>query len=224
MKKLFYIIAILAIGITLSAIFALQKDPKVSIQKTILGPSVEIPDTNSDFGKALVLASRKQMGVVTQYDTSYFADGKIPENSGVCADVVWRALKEMNYDLRAKLDEDVRKNPADYANVNKPDSAIDFRRVKNLKVFFDKYTERITTEVIPGNIENLSTWQAGDLVTFDPLPTNHLTHIAIISDKRRSDGLPLLIHNYGLGTVETDYLTNWPTKITGHYRISTSTP
>lgn len=214
----------MAIGLTLSVTLAFPKNPQINISNPNFGPSVEIPDTNSNFGKALVMAARKQIGVVTEYDTSYFAKGEVPENSGVCADVIWRALEEMHYDLREKLDEDIIKNPADYPNVNKPDSAIDFRRVKNLKVFFDKYAERITTEVIPGNIENLSKWQAGDLVTFDTLPTNHLTHIAIISDKRRSDGLPLLIHNYGLGTVETDYLTTWPTKITGHYRVTTSTP
>lgn len=219
MKKSPYVLAIIIAGLAIS--FTLAR-PNSKIWKPIfdeIGPIINVPDQNSQFGKDIVAAARKQIGIVTEYDTSYFANGEVPENSGVCADVIWRALKEMGYDLQSELDRDVNKNPFDYPNVEKPDSAIDFRRVKNLNVFFDKYAETLTAKVISGDIDNLSQWQAGDLVTFAPLPTSGLTHIAVVSDKRRKDGVPLLIHNYGRGTREDDYLQNWPTIITGHYRL-----
>jgi len=216
MKKIFYLIII---GLILSISLAFLNSPKPVIIQKPLGPSVEIPDSATALGKAIVEQARNQIGVVTEYDTSYFNDAKVPENSGVCADVIWRALAGVGYNLREELDKDIKNNPQNYPNVKRRDSAIDFRRVKNLNVFFDKYAENLTKEVIPGDIKNLSLWQAGDLVTFSPLPGSGLTHIAIISDERRKDGVPLMIHNYGHGTLEDDFLLNWPTKITGHYRL-----
>jgi uncharacterized protein YijF (DUF1287 family) len=39
----------------------------------------------------------------------------------------------------------------------------------------------------------------------------------LVSDRRRGDGLPLVIHNIGQGTREEDFLFGAP--ITGHYRF-----
>lgn len=221
MKKILFLIIS---GLILSGFLALPKATNPAIIQKPLGPSIEIPDTSSALGKEIVNEARKQIGVVTEYNTSYFDNAEVPENSGVCADVIWRALAGVGYNLREELDKDIKKYPQNYPNVSRRDSAIDFRRVKNLNVFFDKYAENLTKEVIPGDVKNLSLWQAGDLVTFSPLPSSGLTHIAIISDKRRKDGVPLMIHNYGHGTLEDDFLLNWPTKITGHYRLSTPPP
>jgi uncharacterized protein YijF (DUF1287 family) len=213
------IILLVIFGLILSFVLVFMNNKKPVIVQKTLGPSVEVPDISSVFGKEIVAKARLQIGVVTKYDTSYFNNAEVPEDSGVCADVVWRALAKIGYNLREELDKDIQNNPQNYPNVKRRDSAIDFRRVKNLNMFFDQYAENLTKEVVPGNIENLSTWQAGDLVTFSTLPGSGLTHIAIISDKRRTDGVPLMIHNYGHGTLEDDYLLNWPTKITGHYRL-----
>jgi hypothetical protein len=73
--------------------------------------------------------------------------------------------------------------------------------------------------VIPNNKENLSKWQGGDIVTYEQIPGG-LWHIAIVSNKRRNDGVPYLIHNYGQGVQESDHLTKWPTDISGHFRWS----
>jgi uncharacterized protein YijF (DUF1287 family) len=35
---------------------------------------------------------------------------------------------------------------------------IDFRRVPNLQVYFEKYAEVLTQEVIPKDLDNLSQW------------------------------------------------------------------
>ena len=39
----------------------------------------------------------------------------------------------------------------------------------------------------------------------------------IVSDKKSAKGTPLVIHNIGSGTMESDDLFSYP--LTGHYRI-----
>ena len=182
-------------------------------------PALEVPSTTSAKAKIFVEAARTQIGVVVGYDTSYFSNGDVPEDRGTCADVIWRALLPLDYDLRAKLEEDLKSHPNVYPSNPPQDSNINFRRVKMLRVFLDKYAQKLTTDVIPNNIENLTEWQGGDIVTFDELKTSHLEHIAIVSDRRTSTGVPLLIHNYGEGTQENDFLLTWPSQINGHYRL-----
>ncbi|HWQ76930.1 MAG TPA: DUF1287 domain-containing protein [Syntrophomonas sp.] len=45
-----------------------------------------------------------------------------------------------------------------------------------------------------------------------------LEHIAIVSDRRGRDGVPLLIHNAGPRAAEGHYLLNWSSPITYHFR------
>jgi hypothetical protein len=73
----------------------------------------------------------------------------------------------------------------------------------------------LTSNVLPGNVSNLVEWQPGDIVIF-----GNGGHIGIISDRRRSDGVPLLIHNTGPWATEGDYLLRYPSPITGHYRFN----
>ena len=104
----------------------------------------------------------------------------------------------------------------DYANsVTIPDPNIDFRRVKNLYVFFSKYAQKLTTDVIPYDKENLEQWQGGDIVIY-----GNQEHIAIISDKRRRDGVPYIIHNASTYAKEEDRLLAWKrkNKILAHFR------
>ncbi len=149
-----------------------------------------------------------------QYKSAYYAGGYPPETEGVCTDVIWRALKNAGYDLKSAIDKDISGNLKDYANsVTKPDRNIDFRRVKNQHVFLKKFTQNLTTDVIPYDKDNLVQWQRGDIVV---LPE----HIAIISDKRRKDGVPYIIHNASTYPMEEDKLLKWATekKIIGHFR------
>ena len=147
-----------------------------------------------------------------RYDGSYVSGGYPSDDVGVCSDVIWRAFKNAGYLLKDMLDEDIINNPNDYPGLDgKPDPNIDFRRVRNLKVFFDKYAEKLTLD--PYKIEQ---WQPGDIVIFGI----NYTHIGIISDRRNKDGIPYLIHNSGQLDREEDALIRWMRhqSITGHYR------
>jgi len=117
------------------------------------------------------------------------------------------------YDLKGKIDADMQAYPERYSHESDPN--INYRRVRNVKVYLDYYAENLTTQT---GSEYLSEWLPGDIVTYDQIPGS-LWHIAIISDKKNSDGVPYLIHNYSKGVVEDDKLLTWPAPITGHYRL-----
>ena len=108
------------------------------------------------------------------------------------------------------VDEDIKQNLKEYKRISTPDSNIDFRRVFNLQVFFERNSIILTTD--PNDI---SKWQPGDLVIFGN------SHIAIVSDKRNKEGITYIIHNAGQPNREEDALTLWNQwePITGHYRM-----
>ena len=146
-----------------------------------------------------------------KYKSAYYAGGYPPEGEGVCTDVIWRALKNAGYLLKDMVDEDIKNNTSEYPRVNgKPDPNIDFRRVSNLKIYFDRNQLSITTD-----LSQIGEWQPGDIVTFGT------THIGIISDKRNSKGIPYLIHNTGQPFREEDVLELYGKneQISGHYRM-----
>lgn len=163
--------------------------------------------------------ARKDIENKPRYTDAYYEGGYPPDNEGVCTDVIWRAFKNTGYLLKDMVDEDIKNNLKLYPRVQgRPDPNIDFRRIKNLRVFFDRYAKSLTTEIIPRDIENLKEWQAGDIVVFD----DPMEHIAIISDKRNSDGVPYIIHNSGPYTQENDMLIVWAenySPIVEHYRF-----
>jgi uncharacterized protein len=166
----------------------------------------------------LVESAREQIGVVTQYDTGYYSGGYPPEDRGACTDVIAQALRANNYDLKAKIDQDMAVYPERYPNES--DTNINFRRVRNVKVFLDYHAENLSLCTDIECFED-GKWQAGDIVTFDQIPGS-LWHIAIVSNKVKLEDfvrIPYLIHNYGRGVVEDDMLLNWPAPITGHYRV-----
>ncbi len=210
MKKILIIISTLFL-IVLISVFILFLYFKNNIKITSNTNTFQQEDDNKN---PIVASARKQIGVVTEYDSGYYNGGYPPENSGACSDVIARALLDNGYDLKEKIDDDIKKFPERYNE--KIDPNINYRRVKNIKIYFDNYSQKITTEI---NKDTLSEWQAGDIVTYEKM-IGGLWHIAIISNRKNKSGIPLLIHNHGYGTVENNYLTNWPAKISGHYRIS----
>lgn len=146
------------------------------------------------------------------YDGRYWEFGYPPDNIGVCTDVIWRAFKNAGYNLRKMLDNDIRENREDYP-IKNPDSNIDFRRVGNLYIFFNKYAEVLTNDV-----SKIEEWQPGDIVIFG----TNTNHIGIISDKRNKKGEPYVIHNANQPLREEDILRSRSKKdpITGHYRFN----
>lgn len=138
-----------------------------------------------------------------RYKDGYYSGGYPPDDEGVCTDVVWRAFKNAGYLLKDMVDEDIKNHTALYPRVGgRPDPNIDFRRIQNLIVFFGRFAEILTTELIPGDAENLYQWQGGDIIIF----LEPYEHIGILSDKRDENGVPYLIHNGGPYTKEENIL------------------
>ncbi|MDQ3621694.1 MAG: DUF1287 domain-containing protein [Verrucomicrobiota bacterium] len=165
----------------------------------------------------LVEAARAQVGVTTVYDPAYvslsYPGGDVPIDRGVCTDVIIRALRaSLNIDLQRTVHEDMASHFSLYPTVwglTKPDKNIDHRRVPNLRTYFRRHAIFLKVSKQP------SAYQPGDLVT-SMLPKN-LPHVMIVSDKKNSSGVPLVIHNIGRGAREQDCLFTYP--ITGHYRL-----
>lgn len=231
-SKAFFVFLFIGIGVILLAL--LFKDPignsldplrMTPFLKNLTGQSVRIPviscpvdkdNDGLDDLKDIVAGARAEVIRKPQYRSAYYQGGYPPEQEGVCTDVVWRAFKDAGYDLKAIVDKDIRLNLPQYSRIGgKPDPNIDFRRVPNLIVYFKRNAQILTQEIKPADVENLSQWQPGDIVTFaDPHE-----HIAIISDRRRADGVPYILHNSGPIPTESDQLQSWPSPITGHFRF-----
>lgn len=106
-----------------------------------------------------------------KYKSKYYSSGYPDDEYGVCTDVVAFGLKDAGYDLMELVNEDI-KNNSDRYNIAQTDINIDFRRVTNLKVYFDNNAISLTTDV-----HKLEEWQGGDIVVFK-------NHIGIVSNKR----------------------------------------
>lgn len=184
---------------------------------------VEIPATYANIDRNenqipdpidIVEAARKEVEQRTRYESNYYDGGYPPDDEGVCTDVIWRGLLGANIFLKDAMDADIATNTRLYPRVGgAPDPNIDFRRVPNQYVFFERYAESLTTELVPGDMENLKEWQPGDIVLF----LDGFHHVGIVSDKRAADGTPYLIHNNPPFAAEVK-LTSFKTPIAGHYR------
>ena len=166
---------------------------------------------------SIVGAARSQIGVTVSYDPAYVAlsypGGDLPREKGVCSDVVIRALREgKKMDLQKLVHEDMKANFAKYPKIwglRRTDRNIDHRRVPNLRTYFKRKGCAVPVTKKPGD------YQPGDLVTCTVPP--NLPHIMIVSDRRSSRGVPLVIHNIGRGAREENVLFTYP--LTGHYRL-----
>lgn len=163
--------------------------------------------------------ARRQIGVTVEYDSAYvglaYPGGDVPEERGVCTDVVIRALRLLDFDLQKEVHEDMKRNFAAYPKywgLKRPDKNIDHRRVPNLQTFFKRRGWGLPVS------RDAADYKPGDLVTC--LVGDSLPHIMIVSDRRNEEGIPLVIHNIGVGTEEEDCLFTFP--LTGHYRVRLS--
>ena len=143
-----------------------------------------------------------------EYQSKYYDGGYPDDGYGVCTDLVAAALKGAGYDLRELVDQDIRKHPENY-DVAAPDSNIDYRRVKNLRVWFKNNAISCSLD-----LKDVDEWQGGDIVIFE-------NHIGIVSDRRNERGVPYVIHHSGpeQRCYEEDILEKRD-DLTGHYRMS----
>lgn len=166
--------------------------------------------------QALVQAAREQVGVTLSYDPTYrqldYPGGDVPLTTGVCTDVLIRALRHQGLDLQEALHRDMRAHFAEYPRhwgLRRPDANIDHRRVPNLMTYFRRQGWALPPSQVAGG------YRAGDIVAWDL--GGGLTHIGILSDRRAAGGEPLVLHNIGRGAQEEDILFRF--RIIGHYRL-----
>ncbi len=164
----------------------------------------------------LVAAAREQVGVTRHYDPAYvvlaYPAGDVPQDRGVCTDVVIRALRKQGIDLQRALHEDMRAHFARYPRqwgLHGPDRNIDHRRVPNQMRWFER-------QGWGRHVSNVAAdFQPGDIVAWT-LTGSGLLHVGIVSDRKHRNGTPLVLHNIGGGTQENDILFSHA--ISGHYR------
>ena len=143
-----------------------------------------------------------------KYKSAYYPSGYPDDGYGVCTDVAAFALKGAGYDLMQLVYEDRLAYPDEYAD-EPVDANIDFRRVRNLIIYFSHHAQSLSTDV-----HDISEWQGGDIVIFRD-------HIGIVSDRRNKNGVPYLIHhNNPLQQRYEEDVLEKRTDIVGHYRIS----
>jgi uncharacterized protein len=183
------------------------------LQLTHLGYAQHSAD---DFAHKLIHAAIERTRHPVVYDGSYrqidYPGGDVPDNRGVCTDVVIRVYRALHIDLQKRVHEDMARHFSEYPQswgLSRPDSNIDHRRVPNLQTFFRRHGTVLPQSRTPAD------YLPGDLVTW-MLPGN-LPHIGIVINGLSADGKrPLIVHNIGNGPEIDDILFAFP--ISGHYR------
>ena len=156
----------------------------------------------------ILINAREYISTKPKYKSKYYSSGYPDDAYGVCTDVVAFAFNDAGYDLRELVNNHVKEN-RDLYDIDVIDKNIDFRRVLNLKTYFDYNAISLTTD-----IKKIDAWQGGDIVVFK-------RHIGIVSDKRNHKGINFVIHhaNPYQKYYEEDILEQH-NDIIGHYRIS----
>ena len=151
---------------------------------------------------------REYIKTKPKYKSKYYSTGYPSDNYGTCTDVVAFGLLDAGYDLRELVNIDIKNNKEKY-DIDVIDKNIDFRRVNNLKIYFDNNAISLTTDIY-----DTTNWQGGDIVVFKK-------HIGIVSDKRNKKGITFVIHHYSPYQIyyEEDILEKRD-DIVAHYRIS----
>lgn len=165
----------------------------------------------------LASAAREQVGVTLSYDPAYrrldYPGGDVPLSTGVCTDVVIRALRLQGLDLQKAVHVDMAANFSAYPRqwgLSRTDRNIDHRRVPNLMTWFQRQGMALALS------REARDYRPGDIVTWDL--GRGLTHIGIVSDRLSAAGEPLILHNIGAGTREEAILFRFP--VIGHYRFT----
>ncbi len=179
--------------------------------------ALTFPSLAADFGDRLAVAALERTQHTVRYDGRYqrlsYPGGDVPDDQGVCTDVVIRAYRALGVDLQVLVHEDMAANFADYPmlwGLKRPDPNIDHRRVPNLQVFFGRQGASVSKTSGPAIMA------VGDVLTW-MLPGN-LPHTGIVVTPASASRPMQVVHNYGAGPQKTTIPDDWVQ--TGHYRFS----
>ena len=167
--------------------------------------------------EALVSAAQDRLKHSVRYNGAYmkldYPNGDVPASMGVCTDVIIRSYRAAyGFDFQKAVHEDMKANFSAYPNhwgLTRTDRNIDHRRVPNLEAYLERQGASLSLS------QKASDFKSGDIVSWRI--AGRLPHIGIVSDKKSSDGTPLIIHNVGAGPQEEDVLFAY--QMTGHYRF-----
>ena len=209
MKK---IVALILVIITSYLLYFLRVLPPIPFSNEYFGiepfiSSIDKDQDGIDDQSDILNHAYDYIETKPKYESKYYEGGYPNDEYGVCTDLVAIALKNAGYDLMELVNLDILNHPDDY-DIEIVDKNIDFRRVRNLMVYFKNHAISLTTD-----INDIDEWHGGDIVIFKE-------HIGILSSKRNYKGIPLLIHHGNPFQIryEEDVLERY--EILGHYRIS----
>jgi uncharacterized protein YijF (DUF1287 family) len=158
---------------------------------------------------ALARAAERRAAEPTRYDGAYvpigFPGGDVPAGSGVCTDLVVRALRDLGIDLQELVHADMKADFGAYPRLwglTAPDPSIDHLRVPNLMVFLARHGRALSIS------RDAADYHPGEIVTW------HLglgmTHVGIVSDRRDPTGTrPLIAHHVRGHPSVDDVLFAW---------------
>lgn len=164
----------------------------------------------------VIEGAKRQVGVTTGYDSAYrsiaYPNGDVPQNVGVCTDVIVRAYRHAGVDLQVLVHEDMKAHFEAYPRkwgLRRPDTNIDHRRVPNLATFFTRRGGKLPVT------RRGADYQPGDVITWRL--SSGVPHIGIVSDVPvPGTDRHLVVHNIGYGARNDDVLFAY--EVSGHYR------
>lgn len=213
MKKIKFIFIIILILVIIYLLYIFNYIPHKKYENKDFGiekyiSKVDFDNDGIDDETDILESTKKYLATKPKYKSKYYMGGYPDDNYGVCTDVVSFGLKGAGYDLKKLVNEDIN-NHKELYGIDVIDENIDFRRVKNLKIYFENNAIKLTNDIY-----DISNWQGGDIVIFN-------NHIGIVSDKRNKKGITFVLHHanpYQLH-YEEDILTQRK-DIVGHYKVS----
>jgi len=171
----------------------------------------------------IVARAREEVRRSVRYDGDYraiaYPGGDVDPATGVCTDVVIRALRAAGTDLQRLVHEDVARAPFAYPHIGHADASIDHRRVPGLLAYFRRHATRLP--IGTRTAADRATWSPGDVVVwqFGGCPACRPRHVGVVTDRVGPSGLPMVVHNVSRAA-EEDVLEAWV--IVGHFRVAES--
>jgi len=201
------VLAIVTASILISRHLLVPHHHRIHVTAAPSGPTLEYL---TPFQAEVLKDLQRQIAAKIKYEPGYYSGGDPPPQVGVCTDVVIQSYRAAGINLRQLVDIDIRHNRSVY-NVRHPDKNIDYRRVRDLKVFFARQAISLPTNGPKAD------WQAADVVVWSSVSSGVPNHIGIITDHLDAKGFPTVVHHTTNTMVsEMDWLHKFP--IVAHFR------